>query len=624
MCIKNGGIQIPMRKFIFLTLIFFICSDNAYPACDTTAATIAQLNTDIAAASPGDTVCLQDGTYNNSDEIDIPAAVDGTEADPIILQPETVGGATLSGNPAGYGVMDVDGDWWVIQNFKFIDISETGSVSTYGIIVDGANVRVTNNYFNGFGNSSAVANIDWAVRYGKNTTIDGGRVDYNTFINNTAMCVYIQAADGGPTAINIQIDHNYFNESSSLDSDQCSTMQIGTGGSANEGVDHYTIVEYNIIENWTGDGEGISNKSSSNTYRHNVFKTSGGKEGNGLVLRGGDDCLIDSNYFFDVSRYNLRVHGEGHKIINNYFENPGYGAIVLAQGSSSYASVVDILIANNTIVDFSVRGIYIGWWGSNTGDEPENLTFKNNLIDSAAGTLVYDRGHTGTFTWTTNLHYNQGSATYWANSDGGGSEPGSGITHADPDLTQGTYIKRLQAGSANAIESGTTDGSIADDIDSEARDGSTPDIGCDEYNTPVTAMPIQAGQVGVSWERLYITNALPVNNDTGVNIEVEPSWINPFVENTNDGYFKVGACPTAGGDSVWSNQTHKTSYDPGTLAEATTHCWRVDIDHDGGTETGTDYEFTTSGVPPPDPAGLDVVYLKDGGEMVYLPGGGTM
>lgn len=168
-------------------------------------------------------------------------------------------------------------------------------------------------------------------------------------------------------------------------------------------------------------------------------------------------------------------------------------------------------------------------------------------------------------------------------------------------------------------------------IDAGADLGDTYDDGLNPASVwPDSVATLDQDLWGAGWEigafvyDLYISNAFPIDGATGVNIEIEPSWTNPTGENTNDGYFKTGACPTAGGDSVWTNQAHKTSYDPGTLAESTTHCWRVDIDHDGGTETGTDYEFTTSGVPPPDPAGLNVVYLKGGESIVYLKGGGAM
>ena len=119
--------------------------------------------------------------------------------------------------------------------------------------------------------------------------------------------------------------------------------------------------------------------------------------------------------------------------------------------------------------------------------------------------------------------------------------------------------------------------------------------------------------------------ANPSPTGPGIGIDTDLNWTNPTGENTNDGYFKVGACPTEAGDVVWTNQAHKTTYDPGTLAENTVHCWRVDIDHDGGTQTGIDYTFTTTTGPPAPPAGLAIgVYSSSGLTGVYDDQGATV
>lgn len=120
----------------------------------------------------------------------------------------------------------------------------------------------------------------------------------------------------------------------------------------------------------------------------------------------------------------------------------------------------------------------------------------------------------------------------------------------------------------------------------------------------------------------HIYNAVPPDDATGVTITPIVSWSLPVGEITNDGYFKVGPCPCEVGDLVWSNQAHKTSYDPGTLGYNTTHCWRVDIDHAGGTEEGQDYEFTTTTQQnPPSPKGAVFSFEKGGRRMTYEKGG---
>ncbi len=488
---KERIVTVYMAIFISLLFSFDVFAGDILVSTPVTAKNI---NSAIATAKPGDAVIVPDGTYSDLYQIVVPSDIDGTEAKPITLKPATLGGVTFTGNPAGARVMFIQGDWWVIRDFKFIDVSEVGDANTYGIITkDATGTRITNNYFEGFGVLTDTDKRSWPIWIGSGGTGDHSRVNYNTFIKNEAVHIVIS-----PESKHCQVDHNYLKDS--LQDGSNGVEGVVAGGDGSNHIDLYTTVEYNLFKNMSADAETISNKSSSNTYRYNVFnKSTGDATAHGLVLRGGDDCIIDGNYFFDVDKQNIRVHGTGHKIVNNYFENPSYSAILLAEGNADYADVSDIFIANNTIVNPVLRGIHIGWWGAG-GTEPKNLTFKNNIITSnAAGScLVTDSGHTGTFVWTTNLFYATGTASEWHN-DGGGNEPGSGITHANPNLQKGQYIYRLQASSTNAINKGVRDINVTTDIDVDLRDAS-PDIGCDELSGTI-GRPISESEVGVSWLR---------------------------------------------------------------------------------------------------------------------------
>ncbi|MDL1980209.1 MAG: polysaccharide lyase 6 family protein [Deltaproteobacteria bacterium] len=484
---KERIVTVYMAIFISLLFSFDVFAGDILVS---TPVTSKKINSAIASASPGDVVIIPDGTYYRFNQIVVPRDVDGTEANPITLKAATAGGVTFTGNSAS-PLIFVQGDWWIIRDFKFIDVSEVGNANTHGINTRYATgTRVTNNYFEGFGVLTDTNKNSWPVWIGHFGKGNYSRVDHNTFIENEAMGVVISS-----TASHCQVDHNYFKDTLKDGSNGFSAIHVG----GSDKIDLYTTVEYNVFENMSADPETISNKSSSNTYQRNVFKSTGGATAYGLVLRGGDDCIVDGNYFFDVDKQNIRVHGTGHKIINNYFENPGYSAIILAEGDNgaTYANVSDILIANNTIVKSPVRGIYIGWW-PNCYVKPKNLTFKNNIIQSSTGDLITNKGYTGTFNWTTNLHYATGTATYWRNG-GGGNEPGSGITHANPNLQKGQYIYRLQASSTNAINKGVRDINVTTDIDKNLRDASL-DIGCDEFSGTI-GRPISESEVGVSWLR---------------------------------------------------------------------------------------------------------------------------
>ena len=246
-----------------------------------TPVTSTTINAAIASAQPGDCVIIPNGTYSSLNQIIVPGDVDGAEANPIILKAATPGGVTFTGNCASPLIL-IQGDWWVIRDFQFIDISEVGAANTKGIYTrDANNVRITNNYFQRFGDLVDAGKQNWPIWIANNGSADGIRVDHNTFIDNEAMNVHVSE-----NGINTRIDHNYFKNSSTSNAD---CMMIGGGGSAEASAkDLYTIIEYNLFENMYGD-EVVTTKSSSNTIRYNVLKNSS----RGMVLRSGDDCVVE-------------------------------------------------------------------------------------------------------------------------------------------------------------------------------------------------------------------------------------------------------------------------------------------------------------------------------------------
>jgi len=102
---------------------------------------------------------------------------------------------------------------------------------------------------------------------------------------------------------------------------------------------------------------------------------------------------------------------------------------------------------------------------------------------------------------------------------------------------------------------------------------------------------------------LDITSASP--SGTGIGLDTDLNWTNPTGTVTVDVYFEevAGACDLQVGDLVVDDGDVAT-YEPGTMTISTSYCWRVDVNHAGGTETGTVYEFTTTGGPPAPPTGL--------------------
>ncbi len=89
------------------------------------------------------------------------------------------------------------------------------------------------------------------------------------------------------------------------------------------------------------------------------------------------------------------------------------------------------------------------------------------------------------------------------------------------------------------------------------------------------------------------SNPSPADGATGINIDADVSWTAGADATSHDVYFGQSTSPP-----FIQNQAG-TTYDPGTLSEATTYYWRIDEVGAGGTTTGTTWSFTTGSTAPP-------------------------
>jgi len=91
------------------------------------------------------------------------------------------------------------------------------------------------------------------------------------------------------------------------------------------------------------------------------------------------------------------------------------------------------------------------------------------------------------------------------------------------------------------------------------------------------------------------TSPGPADGATGLGYDTNLSWSAGTLATSHDVYF--GTDPTP--DASESQGNHGgTSFDPGTLADATTYYWRVDEVNAEGTTTGVEWSFTTEATPP--------------------------
>ena len=90
-----------------------------------------------------------------------------------------------------------------------------------------------------------------------------------------------------------------------------------------------------------------------------------------------------------------------------------------------------------------------------------------------------------------------------------------------------------------------------------------------------------------------VTTGTPLDGATGVDVDQDISWSAASGAATYNVYFDTSANPQPVALGITN-----LSFDPGTLAYATTYYWRVDTVNVDGTTTGTLLSFTTADAPP--------------------------
>ena len=123
-----------------------------------------------------------------------------------------------------------------------------------------------------------------------------------------------------------QIDHNYFGPRPSLGENGGETIRVGDSNWSQHSSQ--TLVESNLFERCNGEIEIVSNKSCDNVYRGNTFVECEGA----LTLRHGNRCTVEGNFFFGNGKKmtgGVRIIGEDHRIVNNYFQRLGVISLAL-------------------------------------------------------------------------------------------------------------------------------------------------------------------------------------------------------------------------------------------------------------------------------------------------------
>jgi len=595
-------------SIVALFLWFHAPSSPAATYNITSASDFSSLPSTLAA---GDEITIQNGTYNNVGRT-LTAA--GTAGNPVRMYAVNPGNVYFSGGTQ----FVLKGSHMVISGLSF-----DGDVAP-------GNPKYSSGIFRFEANSSDMILRDCLVRnYDANTDPSGAywiqvngyrhTVEYCSFIGKSSedqLINIIPTEDDGNTASKDiprkhLIRHCYFADRTNIGLNGYETIQIGE--SQYQMYDMSTTVEYCLFKraiygpNTSNfEPEVITSKSRNNIYRYNTFLENKG----GLVLRHGDDCVVDGNFFFGVDEAGsefmgggLRISGLRHIVRNNYFDNvKGTGlraAICLMKGSgefppdstsNGYESPGTARIFHNTIVSCN-EPFALGATTSSSGTTaPNNVEIRNNVVQSAAadGPVIDFNSANG---WSISQIMFSGNQAYHP-SGTYGTVPASGFATGTPvnlalDVPLGYQVP--QAGSPVINSAAATSPATIYDIRSMLRAGPPHDAG--DYDTEGT---------GPSYNHPLVQSDVGPVFDGRTNPDRVPTLITPPASQSvfegDPGVFTV----------VATNET----------ASAFGYQWRRDEIAIAGATNST---FTILSAVPADEGSYSVAVTNAGGRTISYP-----
>lgn len=441
--------RLVLLRSLLATLAVIACAATA-PAATYEVNSIPALQLAINNAVAGDVIIVHNGVYTTDAYITVNRQ--GTEADPIRIVAQTIGGVEITGTH-GFDVTS-PAAYVEINGFLFTHVSGRNQIRS-----GATHIRFAHNFFECSGEG---AYLTVAGHYAE--------IALNEFRNKSTLGNMIDVrGSGSQIAQYVWIHHNYFHDFTSPGGNGAETIRFGLSGlSLSNG---YGLIEHNLFVRCTGENEMISNKSSANTYRYNTLVDSPGAE---LTLRHGNDCRVYGNYFRNAA--GMRIFGDRHKIFSNYFEsaigiNIGNGDGEVADGAplTSHDRPDNCEITFNTLVNNS-RNYFMT--GRTNGLGATNTVFANNILEGGGAVASLSGPYTGDV-WSGNI--------IWQTAGPGAMPPGS-YDEVDPLLqASANGLFRPQAGSP-AIDSAVGDfAAVVVDMDGQPRQ-IPKDRGADEIS----------------------------------------------------------------------------------------------------------------------------------------------
>ena len=354
-------------------------------------------------AKAGDRVLLKDGNYT---DITFHFHNDnGTEKKPVTFAAEHSGKVFFEGN----STFSFSGQYIIIEGLVWQHGGNNLQTRSVFEFKNGNKPAVhsslRNSVIDSYNNSDLNSDNKWVSLYGEYNRVEHCLL-YNKLNKGATLTVWLEQ---GKAAHHV-VAWNYFLERQNGPNADNGLESIRVGDSKTSMTDAHCVVAFNRFENCDGEIEIISNKSCHNSYLHNTFYNSNG----GLTLRHGNNCVCDGNYFDGGSKpdaYGIRMIGEGHEVINNYFtglkasKQMLRAPVTIVNGIpnsalNGYFQVKNAVVAGNFFDNCALPCLRMG---ARTRTEatlpPDSVQVFNNIFvgDGTVNGNVYDENSRGGF-----------------------------------------------------------------------------------------------------------------------------------------------------------------------------------------------------------------------------------
>lgn len=407
-----------MKAFYFILILL-----NAAGAFAQTYSDVASFTNAIASTSPGDTIKLANGIYTDDFVLDISSS--GTASSPIVIMSENGGEAVFTGE-IGF---NIDASYIIFKGFKFDSTTISPAMPTSGG-TEGTFIMVTGDY--NVLEDLFFSHIALGIHNKHNIILFRSWTHHNTIrrcwfekATQFGILIYGDLKEPGQGFTgNHTVEYCYFQADRPAGNPNGNeAIRFGSGLRTN-GMNGSNVIQHNLFNEYNGEKEIVTLKSSYNEFRHNTIRNSYGL----INCRHYNSNKLSHNFFINDAPNNLIYGGymgiwsKKHEIFNNYFHQSrprtdDEGAITMMAGNGSnlsdlHESVDSILIKDNIFYAPHIFGAVSFGGRANGNFMPSNVTLDGNLVFSNgnADQIVYRQsGVTGT-TFTNNKIYPVGGS----------------------------------------------------------------------------------------------------------------------------------------------------------------------------------------------------------------------